>query len=52
VAEAAFNNNRILYTNKLDINLMRKLVVLNVEHSFVLFGAETGTLGKVDRKYV
>jgi len=34
--EAAGNKNRILYTNKLDINLMRKLVVLNLEHIFVV----------------
>jgi hypothetical protein len=49
--EAKFNKNKILYTNKLDLNLMKKLVECYL-WSLAVYGAETWTLRKVDQKYL
>jgi hypothetical protein len=51
MAKAAFNNNKTLFTSKLDLNLRKKLVKCYI-WSIALYGAETWTLGKVDRKYL
>jgi hypothetical protein len=51
MAKAAFNNNKTDFTSKLDLNLRTKLVKCYI-WSIALCGAETWTLGKVDRKYL
>jgi hypothetical protein len=48
MAKAAFNKKN-LFTSKLDLNLSKKLVKCYI-WSIALCGAETWTLGKVDRK--
>jgi hypothetical protein len=50
MAKAAFKK-KTLVTSKLDLNLRKKLVKCYI-WSVVLCGAETWTLGKVDRKYL
>jgi hypothetical protein len=49
MAKAAFNK-KILFTNKLDLNLRKKLVTYI--WSIVLLGTETWKLWKVDQKHL
>jgi hypothetical protein len=49
--KTAFKNKKTLFTSKLDLNLRNKLVKCYI-WSIALCGAETWTLGKVDRKYL
>jgi hypothetical protein len=51
MAKAAFNKKKNLFTSKLDLNLRKKLVKCYI-WSIALYGAETWTLGEVDRKYL
>jgi hypothetical protein len=51
VGKAAFNWQKTLSTNKLDLNL-RKKPVKCYTWSIALYGAETWTLRKVDQKYM
>jgi hypothetical protein len=51
MAKAAFNKKKNLFTSKLKLNLRKKLVKCYIL-SIALCGAETWTLGKVDRKYL
>jgi hypothetical protein len=46
MAKAAFNRKKTLFTSKLDLELMKKLV------SIALYGAGTWTLPKLDQKYM
>ena len=50
-AKAAFNKKETLFRQKLDLNLRKKLVKCYI-WSMALCGAETGTLRKVDQKYL
>jgi hypothetical protein len=50
MAKAAFNK-KTLFTNKLDLNLRKKLVKCYI-WSIALYGAETWTLRKGDQKYL
>jgi hypothetical protein len=49
MAEAEFNKKQTLFTIKLDLNLMKKLVKCHI-WSLNVCGTETGTLRKVDQK--
>jgi hypothetical protein len=49
MANAEFNKKQTLFTIKLDFNLMKKLVKRYI-WSLNLYGAEIGTLSKVDQK--
>jgi hypothetical protein len=51
MAKAAFNKKKNLFTNKLELNLRKKLVKCYI-WSIALYGAERWTLGKVDQKYL
>jgi hypothetical protein len=51
MAKAAFNKKKNLFTSKLDLNLMKKLVKCYI-WSISLYGAEIWTLRKVDQKYL
>jgi hypothetical protein len=51
MAKAAFKKKKTLFTGKLDLNLRKKLVTCYI-WSIALYGAETWTLRKVDRKYL
>jgi hypothetical protein len=51
MAKAAFNKKKNLFTSKLEINLRKKLVKCYI-WSIALYGAETWTLRKEDRKYL
>jgi hypothetical protein len=51
MAKAAFNKKRALFASALDWELRKKLVKCYF-WSIALFGAETGTIGVVDRKQV
>jgi hypothetical protein len=51
MAKAAFNKKKNIFTSKLDLNLMKKLVKCYI-WSVALCGAETWTLGKVDQTYL
>jgi hypothetical protein len=51
MAKTAFNKKKNLFTNKLDLNLRKKLVKCYI-WSIALCGAETWTLRKVDQKYL
>jgi hypothetical protein len=51
VTKAAFNKKKMLLSSKLDLNLRKKLIMCYV-WNIALFGAETGTLRKVDQKYL
>jgi hypothetical protein len=51
MAEAACNKKKALFTSKLDLNLMKKLVACYI-WSIGFYGAETWTLREVDQKYV
>jgi hypothetical protein len=48
---AAFNMKKNIFTCKLDLNLRNKLVNCYI-WSIALYGAETWTVRKVDKKYV
>jgi hypothetical protein len=49
MAKVEFNKKHTLFTIKLDLNLLKKLVKCYI-WSLNLYGAETGTLRKVDQK--
>ena len=49
MASAAFNNNKSLFTNKLDLNLRKKLVKFYV-WCMAVYGAEIWTLRARDQK--
>jgi hypothetical protein len=49
--KAAFNRKKTHFTNKLDLELRRKLVKCYI-WSTALYGAETWTLRKLDQKYL
>ena len=51
MAKAAFNKKKTLFTNKLDLNLRKKLVKCYIL-SMALYGAETWTLRATDQKYL
>jgi hypothetical protein len=51
ITKEAFNRNISLLTSKLDIELRKKLVRCNV-WSIALYGSETWTLRKLERKYL
>jgi hypothetical protein len=51
MAKAAFNKKRTLFTSKLDLEMMKKLVKCCV-WSIDLYGAETWTLRAVDQKHL
>jgi hypothetical protein len=51
VEKAAFNKKKTLFTSKLNLRLMKKLVNCYI-WSMSLCGAENWTLRKVDQKYV
>ena len=51
VSKEAFNKTKNLSTSKLDLNLTNNLVKCYI-WSIALCGAETGTLRKVDQKYL
>jgi hypothetical protein len=51
MAKAAFNKKKKLFTSKLDLHLMKKLVKCYI-WSVALYGAETWTLRAVDQKHV
>jgi hypothetical protein len=50
MAKAAFTKNTF-FTNKLDLNIMKKLVKCYIR-IIVLYGAETWSLQKLDQKYL
>jgi hypothetical protein len=49
MAKAEFNNKRVHYPSKMDLELRKKLVKSNI-WSIALYGAETGMLRAVDQK--
>ena len=49
MVKAAFNKKKILFTNKLDLNLRKKLVKCYI-WSMALYGAETWTIRAADQK--
>jgi hypothetical protein len=51
MAKAAFNKKKTLLTTKLDLELRKKLIKCYI-WSIALYGAETWTLRKLDRKYL
>jgi hypothetical protein len=51
MAKAAFIRNKTLFTNKLYLELRKKLVKCYIL-SIALYGAETWTLRKLDQKYL
>jgi hypothetical protein len=51
MAKAVFNKKRALFTNKLDLELRKKLVICYIM-SIALYGAETWTLRAVDQKHL
>jgi hypothetical protein len=51
MAKAAFNRKKTLFTNKLDLELRKKLVKCYI-WSIALYGAETWTPRKLDQKYL
>jgi hypothetical protein len=51
MAEAACNKKKDLFTNKLDLNLMKKLFTYYI-WSTDFYGVETWTLREVGQKYV
>ena len=51
MAKRAFKKKKNLFTSKLELNLKKKLVKCHI-WSIALYGAETWTLRKVDRKYL
>jgi hypothetical protein len=50
-AKGAFNKKKNIFISQLDLNLRKKLVKFYT-WSIALYGAETWTLRKVDRKYL
>ena len=50
MAKAAFNKKKTLFTSKLGLNLMKKLVKCYI-WSMALYGAETWTLWAAYQKY-
>jgi hypothetical protein len=51
MAKAAFNKNTALFNNKLGLNLRKSLFKCYI-WIIALYGAETWTLQKIDRKYL
>ena len=50
-AKVAFNKKKTLFTNKLDLNLPKKLAKCYIWR-MALYGAETWTLRAADQKYL
>ena len=51
MAEAACNKKKDLFTSKVDLNLVKKLVACYL-WSIEFYGVDTWTLREVDQKYV
>jgi hypothetical protein len=51
MAKVAFNKNTVLFASKLGLN-MRKMLFKCYTWIIALYGAETWTLQKIDRKYL
>jgi len=51
LVQAAFNKEKALFTSKLNLDLKKKLIQCYI-WSIALYGAESGTLQKVDQKYL
>jgi hypothetical protein len=51
MAKAALNKKRVLFTNKMDLELRKKPAKCYI-WSTVLYGAETWTLRAVDQKHL
>ena len=51
MAKTAFNKEKTLFTNTLNLNLRKKLVKCYIQ-SMTFYGAETWTLRAVDQKYL
>jgi len=51
MAKTAVDNNKTLFTSKLDINLGKELVNCHI-WSIAVYGAANWTLRKVDQKYL
>jgi hypothetical protein len=51
MAKDAFNENRAVFTSKMDFELRKKLVKYYI-WSISLYGAETWTLRAVDQKHM
>jgi hypothetical protein len=51
MAKSALNRKKTHFTSKCDSNLRKKLIKCYI-WSIALYGAETGTLWKTDRKYL
>jgi hypothetical protein len=51
MAKAAFNKKKTLFTSKLDLELRKKLVKCYI-WSITLYGAETWTLQRLEKKYL
>ena len=51
MAKAAFNRKKTCFARELDLNLKKKLVKCHI-WSTAFYGAETGTLRKVNQKYL
>jgi len=51
VAKAAFNKKKNLVTGKLELNLKEELLKRCIIWSVAIYGAETWTLRKIDKKY-
>jgi hypothetical protein len=51
VTEVAFNKKRALFISKLGLNVRKKLIKCYI-WGVAVCGAETGTLWKVDQKYL
>jgi Ni,Fe-hydrogenase maturation factor len=49
MAKAAFNKKRALFTSKMDLE-MRKKLIKHYIWDIALYGAETGTVWRVDQK--
>ena len=51
IAKAAFSKKKTLFTNKLDLNLRKKLIKCYI-WNMAFYGAETWTLRAADQKYL
>jgi hypothetical protein len=51
MVKAALNKKKTLFTSKFELTLRKKLVTCYI-WSIALYGAENGTLRKVDQKYL
>jgi hypothetical protein len=52
MAKTAFNKKKNLFTNKMDLNLRKKLIKCYI-WGMAVYGAESfGTIQKIDQKYL